>query len=139
VGTAQTFFVVCYAFEGNIAYGGSPHRLQEADSVAQQIFLKHPGGLCKIGYVGFSWTSLFFGGFPASLRGDWLAFMVYQVLCIIGSLMPWSIGAFVLWITWPFFYNRWHVSRLTEKGYQVTNASAAFDEAKARLTSWKAL
>ena len=98
--------------------------------MATQIILKHPSGLYKVAYVGFSWTSLFFGGFPASFRGDWLAFCLYQVLCIAGSLETWGIGTFVLWIVWPFFYNRWHAGRLIEKGYRIAGADIPFAQAQ---------
>ena len=39
--------------------------------MATRIMLKHPQtGVIKPGYFGFSWTTFFFGGFPALFRGQ---------------------------------------------------------------------
>jgi hypothetical protein len=116
----------------NQANSRNPHHRRIADSVAKQITLRHPSGLSKVAYVGFSWTSLFFGGLPASFRGDWLAFCLYQFLVVAGSLETGGIGAAVLWVAWPFFYNRWHGSRLIEKGYRITGAQMPPGQASVR-------
>lgn len=44
--------------------------------MAHTIRLTHKNsGVLKDGYYGFSWTTLFFGSFPALFRGDFLTFI----------------------------------------------------------------
>jgi hypothetical protein len=128
----SSLWTVMFA-RANRVYDRILHRPERAGGMAKEITLMHPSGLHETAYVGFSWTSLFFGAFPAIFRGDWLAFCVYLVLCIVGSVATWGIGTLVLWLVWPFFYNRWHARRLIEKGYQITGAGIPLDEAKARV------
>ncbi|ONG53020.1 hypothetical protein BKE38_13655 [Pseudoroseomonas deserti] len=101
--------------------------------MATEISLTHPNGLRKPAFYGFSWTSLFFGGFPAAFRGDWMAFGLYLLLALAGALFTQGFGCLVLWLVWPFFYNRWHARRLIERGYQITGANGSIDIAKARV------
>jgi len=62
--------------------------------------------------LGFSWTTFFFSGFPALMRGHW----------------SWAIGLFALnMITWgissvvaAFFYNKVYAKKLFLSGYAVT-------------------
>lgn len=47
--------------------------------MAKTVMLRHPQtGILKKGLYGYSWTTLFFSGFPAIFRGDilqaWLLF-----------------------------------------------------------------
>ena len=101
--------------------------------MATEITLTHPNGLYRKGYVGFSWTSLFFGGFPAMFRGDWMAFFLYWGLATATVIFTSGILLPVLWIVWACFYNRWHTRRLIERGYQITGGAISIDEAKARV------
>jgi hypothetical protein len=63
--------------------------------------------------VGFSWTVLFFGGFPALFRSDW----------------KWAIIMFILqWVTFGlsglvfmFIYNKMYLKDLLMNGYKITN------------------
>jgi hypothetical protein len=63
--------------------------------------------------VGFSWTVLFFGGFPALFRSDW----------------KWAIIMFLLqWITvglsgfvFMFIYNKIHLKDLLMNGFKITS------------------
>lgn len=80
-------------------------------------------GLEKTAYVGFSWTSLLFGGIPAVFRGDWMAFFIYFAVNIIIGALTAGIASFLIWIIWPFVYNKWHARRLMEKGYVVIAAA----------------
>jgi membrane protein implicated in regulation of membrane protease activity len=101
--------------------------------MASQIALTHPNGLHATGYIGFSWTSLFFGGIPALFRGDWLGFFAYFGLVVISAFATAGIATVVIWLVWPFFYNRWHARRLVERGYQITGSAGSIQDAKARV------
>lgn len=66
-------------------------------------------GATTIGFVGFSWTCLFFGWFPALFRGHLSGFVVLLVLT------PLTFGlAYLLSL---FFYNKWHLNWLMSKGF----------------------
>jgi len=60
---------------------------------------------------GFSWTTLFFGFFPALIRGD-LSGAILQ-----GLLALCTLGVSLLIM--PFFYNGWHLKRLRNDGFRA--------------------
>ena len=63
----------------------------------------------KLGLQGFSWTTLFWGPFPALFRGHFLAALVILVAaCFTAGLSS---------IIFAFFYNGWHWNWLTGKGF----------------------
>ena len=94
--------------------------------MATEIRLRHPKtGEEKVGYEGYSWTSLFFGAFPTLLRGDialgltvLLATIVLAVIAVTARLPTWFSTAIVGGI-WGFFYNAIHINRLLRAGYEV--------------------
>jgi hypothetical protein len=99
--------------------------------MAQSIQLKHKNsGVLKTGYYGFSWTTLFFGCFPALFRGDFLTFIgTFAVLFLI-AVVTYGVGAFIAMFLWAFFYNGYYTKGLLEKGYvfsdfQQKNEAAA--------------
>jgi hypothetical protein len=100
--------------------------------MATRIRMKNPKtGLSKDGFYGFSWTTLFFGGFPALFRGDFLTFIgLFTILIIIG-LITFGIGAFVVSILWAFLYNRYFTRKLLERGYVFDGNEAENQEANA--------
>ena len=80
-------------------------------------------GLVKSVPLGFSWTTLFFGGFPALFRGDlkWAAIMwvagaggVTIAIFTLGGLffLPW-----VFWMVFAIIYNRRFLQERLEEGY----------------------
>lgn len=75
-------------------------------------------GLTKDGFIGYSWTTLFFGSFPALFRGDFITFIgVFVVLVILGVITA-GVGTFIAMIAWSFLYNKYYTRKLIEKGYQ---------------------
>lgn len=94
-----------------------------------KIVLKTPAGLSKEVKVGFSWTTFFFGFFPALFRGDlkWAAIMFIVSLALAAFTL--GIGTWVSWIVFSFVYNKIYIKELIEKGYVPSN-----DHARAVLT-----
>jgi hypothetical protein len=91
--------------------------------MATRISMKHKGsGLMKDGYYGFSWTTLFFGFFPALLRGDFLTFLGGFVVVVILVIFVHIFVAFVAMCAWAFMYNSYYTRRLIEQGYEFVGA-----------------
>jgi len=83
------------------------------------MFLKHKDtGLTKEAFQGFSWTTFFFGCWPALFRGDVLWFITGFVVVTAGMLFTEGIGSFVYCLTMGFCYNDIHMNNLLEKGYE---------------------
>ena len=62
------------------------------------------------GYMGFSWTTFFWGPFPAAFRSDWKWFMIILLLSII------SFGFSNL--VFCFIYNKQHIKTLIQEGFR---------------------
>lgn len=77
---------------------------------------KHPlTGAMKSAPVGFSWTTLFFGFFPALLRGHWVWALIMVCLALLTGGLSW----FVI----PFIYNKAFIKYLIGEGFKVTSTS----------------
>ena len=70
-------------------------------------------GLIKEAPVGFSWTTLFFGFFPALIRGD----MKWALVIVAVGFFTVGLSSFVF----CFIYNRLYIQSLIENGYKVKN------------------
>jgi len=101
------------------------------ETMATEVNMKHKEtGLSKTGYIGFSWTTLFFGAFPALLRGDYPAFLGAFAIIVVLGLITAGIGGLIAMFIWAFMYNKQYTRMLIEKGYEFSdtkemNASAA--------------
>ena len=94
--------------------------------MATKIMMQHPTtGITKSGFYGFSWTTLFFGGFPALFRGD---IIVGLVVIVIGILTWWIAG-----IIWAFFYNKHYTLKMVEQGYVFVGSETEIASAKYAL------
>lgn len=62
--------------------------------------------------LGFSWTTFFFGGWPAIFRQDW----AWGVCLIIACLFTYGIAGVVC----AFFYNKSYAKRLFNQGYTIS-------------------
>jgi hypothetical protein len=67
--------------------------------------------------LGFSWTTLFFGFWPAIFRGDWK----WGVIQFGIQLLTLGLSGFVF----AFIYNKLHVQDLLENGYVPYDEFAA--------------
>lgn len=65
------------------------------------------GYVLKKGYVGFSWTTLFFGAFVPLFRGDWLYFLIV----LIAQFVTYGLAS----IIFAFVYNGIYTKNLIEK------------------------
>lgn len=88
--------------------------------------MKHPQtNLVKKGFIGFSWTTFFFGGLPALFRGDILT----GVLVLVASMLTFGIAG----IIWAFMYNKRYTTGLLEQGYVFADTDANNTMAAAAL------
>ena len=85
--------------------------------------LQHPSGLVKEVKVGFSWTTFFFGFFPAFFRGDFKWGLIQLVIGIVVSILTSGIGGGVVNIIFAFMYNKLYINDLIEKGYRPIDQS----------------
>lgn len=82
------------------------------------------GALTKEVKVGFSWTTFFFGFFPALFRGDlkWAAIMF--IISLFLGVFTLGIGAWVSGLVFSFVYNKIYIKELIEKGYEPADEQA---------------
>lgn len=91
--------------------------------MATKIILRHTqSGVEKAAYYGFSWTSFFFGFWPALFRGDWLVFFGSIAIHVVLGLLTFGLGNIVFAIAMCFFYNGMHAKRLLTNGYEFTGS-----------------
>jgi hypothetical protein len=91
--------------------------------MATRITLRHKeSGIVKDGYYGFSWTTLFFGFFPALFRGDFITFIGGFVVSVIIAIMTWGVGIPFIGLIWAFMYNKYYTRRQLERGYVLAGS-----------------
>ncbi len=73
-------------------------------------------GTIKEAPVGFSWTTLLFGFFPALFRGDWK----WTVIQLIIALITFGLSNLVF----MFIYNKLYVKDLIKAGYKARSISS---------------
>ena len=74
--------------------------------------------------VGFSWTTFFFGFWPALFRGDWKWFVIQLAIEIVLGCFTFGIGACIVGIIFSFFYNKLYINDLLEAGYVPNDKSS---------------
>ena len=74
--------------------------------------------------VGFSWTTFFFGFWPALFRGDWKWFLIQIVAEIVLGCFTYGIGAGFVGIVFSFFYNKLYINDLISSGYKASDQSS---------------
>jgi len=68
--------------------------------------------------VGFSWTTCFFGPFPALFRTDWKWFAIQSICAIIIPLSG---------IIFMFIYNKLYIKDLIAGGYKVRSIHSTYN------------
>ena len=76
-----------------------------------KIILENDAGLRKEVKDGFSWTTLFFGGFVPLLRGDLKWFFIMWILAFL------TCG--ISWLVVPFIYNKKYLEGLMMQGFKI--------------------
>lgn len=95
-----------------------------------RVTLENDMGLIKEVKLGFSWTTLIFGFFPALFRGDlkWAAIMF--IVGVAAGFFTFGVGAWVSYIIFAVIYNKIYAKELIEKGYKPTS-----EESRKKLNS----
>lgn len=65
--------------------------------------------------VGFSWTTFFFGFFPALFRSDWVGALIQLLV----GLVTFGFSQLVF----MFIYNKMYLKRLLNDGFEVTGGT----------------
>jgi uncharacterized membrane protein len=82
-------------------------------------------GAIKVAPVGFSWTSFFFSGIPALMRGH----IGMGVIQIILSMISFSFSN----IVFGFIYNKMYIKHMISEGAKMSSATLSDDALKAKL------
>ncbi|MBU1314606.1 MAG: hypothetical protein KJ947_03000 [Alphaproteobacteria bacterium] len=102
--------------------------------MATLVQLQHPSsGVGKTGFYGFSWTSFFFGGFPALIRGDVGIGLGMLAVGFIAGFLGIGFGWFFVNLIWAFVYNKIYTNRLLEAGYKLADTPERNQAARAAL------
>jgi hypothetical protein len=88
-----------------------------------RVRLKNSAGVTKEVKVGFSWTTFFFGFFPALIRGDLKWAMIMFILSIAVGMFTLGFGAWIPGLIFSFVYNKIYIKELLEKGYAPLDGS----------------
>ncbi|MEI7840126.1 MAG: hypothetical protein WCJ11_06455 [Methylococcaceae bacterium] len=80
---------------------------------SSMIYFENPHtGYRREAPQGFSWTTLFFGFFPALFRGDWKWGIIMAICSVI------TVGFSQL--IFCFIYNDFYIKDLLSDGYKIT-------------------
>ena|SRR5215475_14836873 len=116
--------------------------------MATKVLMKHPqSGSVKIGFYGFSWTTLLWLPFPALFRGDFPTFVVASVAVIVAHVVlsmlstlgasafgvVAGLGVLLAQFLFAFHYNKYYTTRLLNQGYEFADDDANVRQAKANL------
>lgn len=71
-------------------------------------------GFIKSGYVGFSWTTLFFGCFVAIFRKDYITALFMFILGVVLGYLLEEVAA-IYHLLLAFAYNKYYTKNLVEK------------------------
>lgn len=81
--------------------------------MAQEVNLIK-NNIIKKGYVGFSWTMLFFSFFVPLIRGDWKWLGIILGTYVLLSVLTAGYGGSIVGIIFAFMYNKFHIIDLLE-------------------------
>ncbi|MCM3749515.1 hypothetical protein M3223_19360 [Paenibacillus pasadenensis] len=100
------------------------------------IELSNATGKVKKVKVGFSWTTLIFGFFPALFRRDWKWAGVIFILIVLASTPTAGTGWVFVHAVFAFIYNKIYITNLLKSGYYpVDSQSKTILEEKGMLAA----
>ena len=76
-----------------------------------EVGLSNNLGKYKTAPIGFSWTTLFFGAWPAIFRGDFK----WAFIMIISSIFTLGLSCLVF----PFLYNKLYIKDRIRSGFRL--------------------
>ena len=82
-------------------------------------------GLVKKGYLGYSWSYLFFGWFVPIFRGELGVGLLHLAITLFSAGLSQLI--------FPFIYNRQHMTRLLLSGWQLDTQDPRYEWSKIKL------
>ena len=80
------------------------------------IFTNPHTGETREAPVGFSWTTFFFGCFPALFRSDWK----WAIIQFLSYLVTFGLS----WLVFIFIYNKLYIKELVALGYQAKSIAS---------------
>ncbi|MBT2756723.1 DUF2628 domain-containing protein [Mesobacillus foraminis] len=89
--------------------------------------LTNDAGVLKEVKIGFSWTTFFFGFFPALFRGDLKWAVIMFITGALIGVFTLGFGAWIPGIVFSFIYNKLYIKELLEKGYRPADAQTQSD------------
>jgi hypothetical protein len=89
-----------------------------------RVRLVNASGGVKEVKVGFSWTTFFFGFFPALFRGDLKWAVIMFITAVAVGIFTFGLGAWVPGIIFSFIYNKMYIKEQLEKGYRPADDHA---------------
>ena len=102
--------------------------------MATKIRMQNPRtGETVTGFYGFSWTTLFFGAFPALFRKDFITFIGTFIVLIILAFLTMGIGSMIGMIIWAFMYNKYYTTNLIKKGFAFAGTNTENELASGKL------
>lgn len=100
------------------------------------IVFKYPTfGTVKNAPIGFSWTTLIFGCFPALFRGDFKWAAINFAITAGVAIVTAGFGGFIPWLVFAVICNKLYVRELATKGDLVDSIASRYtlDELPAQL------
>lgn len=88
-----------------------------------KISLINKDGIIKEVKLGFSWTTLFFGIFPALFRKDYNWAIIMLGISITINLFLFGLGALLTSGVFAFIYNKIYIKNLLTNGYRPVYAA----------------
>ena len=82
-------------------------------------------GIAKNGFIGYSWTYLFFGWFVPVVRGE----LGVGVLHLVITLVSFGLSQLIF----PFLYNRQYMNRMLTSGWVLDMADPNYEIARQKL------
>ncbi|WP_127849346.1 DUF2628 domain-containing protein [Lacticaseibacillus hulanensis] len=73
--------------------------------------------------VGYSWTTLFFGFFPALFRGDFKWFAIIALIEVACGSFTLGFGATLVTFIFSFIYNGLYIKDLLSKGFAPSSSA----------------